>query len=447
MTRRWFRLGSLALLMISLGLITTTSRPIAQENNDPEAPILMVSITPEAPYLQEEIVQVIQVIAPQPLEGMVLDLPPIEDADIIILQEPATRKVETEEGVRYRFETSRAIFPKRSGDLRLPPVRISGRTGVSGEKKKPFALRRGETVLMVRPPPPVFGGQGWLVAKDVRIEEAWSKPPDSFRVGDRVKRSITVTVKGATGAHLPDLQQGHVDGLTVLSGQTERNTALTFEGVVGTVHRSFDMRVDVEQPLDIGSVGLTWWDARAETERQSLAPALRLEPLPRDVDHLVSKRMADVVSTRRHSQWGIMILALFALALVVALIVRLFRTERHGKVVDRQLRRALAQDNSPIEALHALAAWAEMAFPVEPPVTLDQVGDRLGSGAKELITDLRKAAFGCTSQRVDARSQVLAIVEIAGQQRRELPSRKLAYLLDRVFGPAARLPDIEPGSR
>ena len=53
----------LLLIMIST-MIGAPGLLLAQENSVPDEPTLIVRITPPKPYLQEEIVQVIRVIAP-----------------------------------------------------------------------------------------------------------------------------------------------------------------------------------------------------------------------------------------------------------------------------------------------------------------------------------------------------------------------------------------------
>ena len=276
--------AALSCTVLMLGLTTV----IAQENSVPEEPTLTVRITPPKPYLQEEIVQVIRVIARYPFEELVLDLPSVDDAEIITLQQPKNRKFSTYGGEGYIYETSRVIFPKRSGELKIPTVRVSGSVDISRKEKKPFALRNEATVLDVRPPPSTFSEDWWLIARDIKIDQGWSEPLDDIRVGDRVTRSITVTAAGVTGAHLPELEHGRSEGLTILPGQIERKTEITKAGVIGTISRSFDIRVDVDQPINISPVRVVWWNTSTEIERQSATPAVRLEPLPRDVDKLVS---------------------------------------------------------------------------------------------------------------------------------------------------------------
>ena len=431
------------LLLLTLPLALMQSSARAQQDTVPEEPTLTVRITPLNPYLQEEIVQVVRLIAPHPFEEIVLDFPPVEGADMITLQPPKNRKFETYGGEGYIYETRRSIFPKQSGELRIPPVRISGSVGVSRNERELFAVRSEAEILDVKPPPDSISGDWWLVARDVEIDEDWSKPLDELRVGDRVTRSISVKVAGATGAHLPELEQGRSTGLTVLPGRTERGTEITPDGVIGMISRTFDLRVDVDQPINISPVRVVWWNTNTESERRSAAPSVRIEPLPRDVEGLVSALMAEAAAAHDSSRRGLAIIALGGGALLLALAFWLFRAHRHVKPEDRRLRQALAQDNSPISAVRALKTWAEATSPNETPIALERLGQRLGPKAAQRIALLQQAAFGQANGSIDAAGLASEIIGIAQERRRQKAGGVLTAVADRLLGPNRRLPAID----
>jgi len=440
--RVFLHLSHFVTLFMGFGMAAVSASAVAQQNSVPEEPTLTVRITPPKPYLQEEIVQVIRVIAQHPFEELVLDLPTVDGAEIITLQQPKNRKFSTYGGEGYIYETSRAIFPKQSGELQIPAVRVSGSVGVSRNEKKPFALRSDASVLNVRPPPEAFSDDWWLIARDVTLDQGWSEPLDKIRVGDRVTRSITVTVAGATGAHLPELEQGRSTGLTVLPGQTERSTKITPAGVIGTISRSFDIRVDVDQPINVSPVRVVWWNTSTEIERRSAAPAVRIEPLPRDVDGLVSGLMAEAHAAHGKSQKGIIVIMLSALVLLIALAFWLMRVRGRERPEDRRLRQALIEDESPMNAVRALTAWTKSAFPDEPSLSLEGLGERLGPEAYQRIRSLHAAAFGEEAKPVDASKLAIDVVNIAEESRRQLVVDAISKGLDRLLGPEKRLPEV-----
>ncbi|MGI9499363.1 MAG: hypothetical protein ACR2P3_04965 [Geminicoccaceae bacterium] len=431
-------------LLSTFGILFAVSPSFAQENSVPEKPTLVVRITPPKPYLQEEIVQVIRLIAPHPFEELVLDLPSVEGAETITLRQPKNRKFQTYGGEGYIYETSRAIFPKQSGVLRIPPIRISGSIGIGRGEREPFALRSDATTLDIRPPPDGFSEKWWLVARDVKIDEGWSQPVETLRVGDRVTRSIVVTVAGATGAHLPELAQGRSTGLTVLPGRTQRNTEVTPGGVIGKVSRSFDIRVDVDQPINISPVRVVWWNTNTEIERRSAAPAVRIEPLPRDLEKLVSDLMMEAAAAHESSRSGIIALALGGAASMIALVFWLLRSQQKFKPEDRRLRQVVFNGGAPIDAVRALKDWAEASFPNERPMTLERLGQKLGPNARKQLASLQQAAFGHTAAHpVDTARLAFEIVAIAQESRRQTMTDVLASSMDRLLGRSRRLPEID----
>lgn len=438
------RIGKRLCFLITLSCVCCGLNPaLGQEDTVPEEPMLTVRLSPSDPYLQEEIVQIIRLIAPHPFEELVLDLPTVDGAEIITLQQPKSRKFETYGGEGYLYETSRAIFPKQSGELRIPPVRVSGSIGVSRNEKGAFALREDDKVLNVKPPSPSFSEDWWLAASDVTIEETWSKPLDTLRVGDRVTRSIEVTVDGATGAHLPELEQRRSNGLTILPGRSERTTEVSSKGVIGKISRSFEIRVDSDQPINISPVRVVWWNTTDEVEQRSAAPAVRLEPLPRDVEQLVSDTMAIAVTERDRSQRGIFAIVLSLGITLLALAFWLIKTGRQTMPEDRQLQREVLADGRPINAIQALRQWKEAVFPNEPVITLEELGKKLGPEAEKHLISLQRATFGRHSEPMDAASLVLDVVKIAQQHRRQKTGQTIARWLDHTLGRELRLPDID----
>ncbi|MEL6962784.1 MAG: hypothetical protein AAFO01_08520 [Pseudomonadota bacterium] len=431
------------LLIILSYLFHGVSTAMGQDDTVPEEPTLTVRLAPVAPYLQGEIVQTIRLIAPHPFEELVLDLPAVEGAETITLQKPRNRKFETYGGEGYLYETSRAIFPERSGALRIPPVRISGSVSISQNEKKAFALREDERVLNIKPPPPAFSDDWWLVASDVSVDEVWSKPLETLRVGDHVTRFIEVTVAGATGAHLPELEQSRSNGMTVLPSHTKRTTDITPNGVVGRISRSFDMRIDTDSPINISPIRVVWWNTSSDVEERTAAPAVRLEPLPRDVDQLVSDMMAEATAERNRSRRGIAIVLLAIGAAFLTLVAWLMMASRRLRFEDRRLRRAVSADSRPIDAVRALHHWKDATFRNDLPITLEQLGHRLGPRAEQQLLRLQKAAFGRPSEPVDAASLALGVLENAQRNRRDQLRGMLRRWLDHFLGQEQGLPDID----
>jgi hypothetical protein len=433
-------------MVVGLSMLITALAPgsaLAAQNNVPEEPTLTVRLVPPRPYLQEEIVQHVRVVARYPFEELILDLPPVPGAEIVTLQQPKNRYFETYGGEGYLYDVSRAIFPKQSGELVIPAVRVSGSVSIGRDQKRAFAVGSEAVTLTIRPPPAAFGDAWWLVGREARIDESWSRSLDKVHAGDRLTRTVTLTVAGATGAHLPELEQDSSTGLTILPGRSERSTEITPAGVIGTIRRSFDLRVDSDQPTIIRPVRVAWWNTSTEIERSAATPVARIEPQPRDVDALVAEQMARSAADRSESRRGLMIIASGGAALAIACACWLIAARRRVKPADRRLRQALAGDGSAVHAVRMLTAWADATFPESAPMTLERLGRKLGPAAQQRIAALQRAAFAKPCALQDPADLALAVLGIAQRHRQQPIADLLARALDRLLGPRKRLPEIE----
>jgi hypothetical protein len=438
---------TMQLQLIALSLLIASavgvSPSFAQEDTVPEEPTLTVRLSPQEPYLQEQIVQVIRLIAPHPFEEIVLDLPPVEGAETITIQKPKNRKFETYGGEGYIYETSRAIFPKQSGRLQIPAVRISGSIAIGRNEQEAFALRQDATSLDVLPPDPSFSEDWWLVAGDVEISEAWSKPLEELRVGDHVMRKIDIAVSGVTGAHLPELEQGRSNGLTILSGRTERKTEIESGRVVGKISRTFDIRIDADQPINISPVRLVWWNTNTEREIRSAAPATRIEPLPRDVETLVASVMEQARLEQERGRLGLTAAALGLTTVIGALLIWLLRAKKRSAPEDAVLLNALSKDDTPKAAIGALLTWGEASFPDQRPMNLGVIGRELGPDAERHLSRLQGTVFDQGQEPIDTAPIIAEIVRLAEEKRSRSLGSFLTTWTDQILGAKSTLPTID----
>ncbi|MGI9492820.1 MAG: hypothetical protein ACR2QF_10515 [Geminicoccaceae bacterium] len=429
-------------LAVLIGVFASASVSAQDTQTVPDKPELAVRIVPPEPYLQEQIIQTVRVVAPHAFEELVLDLPLVEGADVVSLQQPKTRRFATYGGEGYIYETKRAIFPKASGALRIPPVRVSGSIAISKDEREGFALKNEAVMLDINPPPDAFTGPAWLVAKQAEIEEHWSKPLDELRVGDHVTRTVEATVTGATGSHLPELEHGRSSGLTILPGLSERSTEVTSNDVVGRISRTFELRIDTDQPINISPVRLVWWNTDAEIERRIAAEAVRIEPLPRDVEKLVQKLMLEAHEAHTTGRYGVIAIATLGGLGLIAFLAWLLAANRRRAPEDQVLLRSVHKNPDPVKAVSAVLVWGEASFPNERPMSLERLSNLLGDQAGLRLAELQSAAFGQGANRADVADATAEVIAAARNRR----GRNLADIgqnvLDYLIGPKRHLPEI-----
>ncbi len=326
-------------VLLMLVLVLAPPLPAGAQNLHHElgAPELTVLVTPVEPWLQQQVVQSIRLESALPFDALEVHLGDVEGAEIVELVRPSVREFESW-GVRgHVYETSRAIFPTRSGPLRLPAVHIVGATSDRSGRVEPFE-RRGEPVaLEVRPRAGDLDERDWLVASAVTMSEQWSTPPAALRTGQIATRTLRVRAAGVAGEHIPPLTMPVSQGIEVAAHEPVRRTEITDIGLVGYLEQTFDVRVATAQTTDISGIYLPWWHGAAGTAQRATARAYRIEPLPADVEGMVKNLLAEA-RVRHESRQRELLHGLYGVAGLLVLLLVLARLPgRAGRAIRRGL--------------------------------------------------------------------------------------------------------------
>ncbi|MEM6544995.1 MAG: BatD family protein, partial [Pseudomonadota bacterium] len=180
-----------------------------------------------------------------------------------------------------------AIFPESSGELLVPEQTFSGRLA-SGRRslfdsRPPGRLIRRQTAELrvpVRPRPSGFPGTTWLPASKLSIEERWSAPLDSLRIGDSVTRTITLTGEGLQGAQLPPAGEITIDGLRSYPDQPSISNVTGERGISGIRTDNVALVAVRDGVFEIPAVEIPWWDTTSNTLKFASLPARQLLVMP-----------------------------------------------------------------------------------------------------------------------------------------------------------------------
>ena len=180
-----------------------------------------------------------------------------------------------------------AIFPEASGELVIPAQTFSGRLG-AGRRTLFDTLpagqlirRRSEAITVnVKPRPAGFPAATWLPAADLGIEEQWSAPPDTLRVGDSVTRTIRVTADGLQGAQLAPIEHAQIAGLRAYPDQPVIDNVHGVKGLTGIRTDSLALVAVQDGEYELPAIEVPWWDTGSDTLRVARLPARRLRVLP-----------------------------------------------------------------------------------------------------------------------------------------------------------------------
>ncbi len=271
-------------------------------------------------YLQQQVLYTVRLVFKRPMLDGKLSSPAPDNALIEQLGEDNQYNVKRGGESYSVIERRYAIFPEKSGQLTIPPIRFSGRlTTTPANKRRPGSVTpgfdqrmkrffgpdpfggtgfesffdRGEPVtlqsksidLNVLPRPSSYTASHWLPAASLELEDSWAEQPPEFRVGEPVSRTISIKAKGLVATLLPKLEPGDIDGVSIYPEQPIAETRTDGTWVYGQSDQSISYLPSKAGALVIPELKLAWWDTEAGVERKAVLPKWTIDVLPGRVLH------------------------------------------------------------------------------------------------------------------------------------------------------------------
>jgi hypothetical protein len=175
--------------------------------------MLKVEVEPKEPYVQAQVIYTARLWIPENIRvGGNLNDPQVDNALVERLFEGNGRSYATTRGGQAYTVVERkyALFPQKSGLLRIEPLRLDGEVEVGprsffSRPTQPFRIKSEACDLKVRPIPPEFTGSHWLPAAALTLEETWPQNPPHSKAGEPITRTLTLRAQGSTVGVLPEL--------------------------------------------------------------------------------------------------------------------------------------------------------------------------------------------------------------------------------------------------
>ncbi|MGI9286033.1 MAG: BatD family protein [Pseudomonadales bacterium] len=269
--------------------------PSQRAGNDPV--FLESEIEQNEAYVQAQLILTVRIYyAVAIARGAELEELEIADALVTKLNEASYET--TIRTMRYNVhEVKYAIFPQRSGELRIPPQTFSAR--LSGQRSySMFGATRGKTVrarsqehsIRVKPKAAKYTAKHWLPAENLSLVESWSKDPEQLRVGEPITRTITVITQGLQAAQIPPLDMQDLANAQQYPDQAKNNDEPSLDGVTGTRIESVAIIPSAGDSLQLPEIRLPWWNTKTNKQEVAIIPAkhlpllggsaVRLTPIP-----------------------------------------------------------------------------------------------------------------------------------------------------------------------
>ncbi len=263
--------------------ITNSSSPnsVAPDGQStiPAKIFLESSIDKKSGWVQSQFIYTIRLLRTVNITGASLTEPETSDPDAIIHQIGEDQYQTTRNGIRHEvIERRYAIFPQKSGLLKINPVTFEGRINVtqprsifdqfrmSGQLKR---LRSKAVTANVKAAPPGINLQDWLPAGNLQLIEEWSDDIENIKAGEPVTRTMTIVAEGLTGLQLPELDIKEVDGLKQYPDKAVVENRQSKNGLTGIKQIKVALIPAAAGNYTLPEIKLQWWNTK--TNKKEIA--------------------------------------------------------------------------------------------------------------------------------------------------------------------------------
>ncbi len=174
------------------------------------------------------------------------------------------------------FERVVAVFPQGPGRFTVDPF-IHRLTIVDNGERRVVEVRSPPLPIAVAawqgPGGPEAAEPWWLPARDLTVTDAWEPEPETLKLGEPARRTVTLEASGLTADALPPRPVLRTRGVLTFAGPVERQTRITPAGPVARVTYRWDVRPGVPEPITLSAITIPWFDTKARVMREAEIPA------------------------------------------------------------------------------------------------------------------------------------------------------------------------------
>ena len=240
------------------------------------------SIDKKSGWVQSQFIYTIRLLRTVSIASASLSEPVGNDPDAIIEKLSEDNYQTTRNGISYEvFERRYAIFPQKSGQLKINPVTFEGRVNptqartifdqfrMSGQLKR---LRSLAVETNVKAAPASINLQDWLPAGELQLIEEWSDDIQNIKTGEPVTRTITIAALGLTAVQLPDLSFKEIDGLKQYPDKPVTENRPEKSGITGLKQIKVALIPTTAGTYTLPEIKLQWWNTKTNKKETAIIP-------------------------------------------------------------------------------------------------------------------------------------------------------------------------------
>ncbi len=277
-------------------------------------------------------------------------------------------------GVERRY----SVYPTRTGELVVPAVTIAASVRNSAGVTD-LTAKSESFVRQVAIPSALVENPDAVVTPKLSLSQQFEPDVNELKVGEAIKRTITVTANDTAAMLLPAIVPTRIEGLKAYPDQAVLNDKEYRGDLTATRTDSVTYIAQKEGRYDLPQVSVHWWDSKQDQVGEATVPALALTVVANpswatDQNELNAPVSADVevpTSGRNVRYFIKFVTVIICLFLVVGWLLRRYGRTVRNLITDCRARRAeseqayferfrqACQNNDPHTALRTLLAWLD----------------------------------------------------------------------------------------
>ncbi|MGJ8672774.1 BatD family protein [Rubritalea sp.] len=191
----------------------------------------------------------------------------VTGAYVLPAESQGVRSQEQIDGASYtgqRYELS--VYPQSGGAIQIPetPVQVSLSTFGSGTAPTTVDAKLPATEFQCKVPPGAEGVK-WLVSTNqFKATQTWSSEATELKVGEALKRSISLTAEDVSGMAFQPIEFPPMQGLGIYPSEPSVHDQRDRGSLSGTREEEVTYIFQGAGVADIPAIELVWWDVQNE---------------------------------------------------------------------------------------------------------------------------------------------------------------------------------------
>ncbi|HET8707955.1 MAG TPA: hypothetical protein VFM46_16750, partial [Pseudomonadales bacterium] len=177
-------------------------------------------------------------------------------------------------------EVKFAVFPQKSGELKIPPMTFEAVVEVPGTQDQFFmfggpdtkhiVLKSEELTVQVKPKPQNYPANApWLPARQLELSENWSGDTNNAKVGEPLTRTLTINASGQLASALPNVETGKTNGYKIYPDKPQTDEKSGAQGIESTHKEALAVVPTNSGAITLPATKIYWWNT--ETDKLEIA--------------------------------------------------------------------------------------------------------------------------------------------------------------------------------